>query len=272
MRKLRRSGFTLIEILVVLSIAAILTGITVGGFSSLRNSNRKTTCQTNLVQIYQACRLYSQDYSAYPYYKTGGDPTTSPNGGIGLWALYTHPDPAAANGLAAVPATPDQGTSPVATYLRNVTALHCPADQEQRGGDNSSVLYPGGVANDQVLNRDYNSYQIVDKDKNGADVDTYSSFRASQSKRQLTYFDNAIAADLNGRPPDDTTVITWCKFHRVSTGTPYDNVLFADGSVQWLPQKQTATDISANTNDCWAWERVPRDRTDSLKSASACQP
>src|SRR5690242_11469197 len=54
-------GFTLIELLVVMAIIAILTAIVVPIFGTAREGARKTTCEENLHQIYEAIKLYRLD-------------------------------------------------------------------------------------------------------------------------------------------------------------------------------------------------------------------
>lgn len=64
--KNRQSGFTLIEILIVLVIIAILAAILFPVFSSAREKARQTSCASNLQQIYTAVTLYKQDEKRYP--------------------------------------------------------------------------------------------------------------------------------------------------------------------------------------------------------------
>ena len=57
-----KNGFTLIELLVVIAIIAVLAGILFPVFLSARMAARKTTCQSNLKQIYSAFQMYAQDW------------------------------------------------------------------------------------------------------------------------------------------------------------------------------------------------------------------
>ncbi len=62
-----RAGFTLVEIIVVITVVAILAAIAFPIISSARANARESSCQSNLKQIYAGYRLYAQDYDKkYP--------------------------------------------------------------------------------------------------------------------------------------------------------------------------------------------------------------
>ena len=62
---LQRAGFTLIEILIVISIVAILAAILFAAFSRARGIARTTVCQNNLHQIGVAMNLYVQEHDGH---------------------------------------------------------------------------------------------------------------------------------------------------------------------------------------------------------------
>lgn len=62
MRLNRYPGFTLLEILVVVSLMVILAGILFPVFSQVREKGRQTVCISNLKQLSQAMLLYADEY------------------------------------------------------------------------------------------------------------------------------------------------------------------------------------------------------------------
>ncbi len=62
----RRSGFTLIEILVVMAIIGVLVTLGVGSFRGSQLKSRDTRRKTDLKQITTALEAYYNDWSQYP--------------------------------------------------------------------------------------------------------------------------------------------------------------------------------------------------------------
>ena len=225
--RVSRRGFTLIEVLIVLAIAALLSAMVFAGFSSLSNGHRRTSCQANMAQIYAAARQYALDEGGkFPHY----DPTeVAGERGIGLWVLYGFPSVTDYDAIAPPPTQPNP--RPLERYIRSSKNLHCPGHTTD-----TNLLDAAGTA----YNPAYLSYQGVDADAAGGARDrnlyittrTTSTTPSANWKRQLIHYDGTT---LVRRPPTDDTVVTWCPYHRGSSGVKLDNVLFYDGSVQVIP-------------------------------------
>jgi prepilin-type N-terminal cleavage/methylation domain-containing protein len=71
----RRHGFTMIELLVVITVISILMTILLPVFSRVRESGRRSRCAHNLEQIGHALNLYAEDYRSWypPTVKDGDD-------------------------------------------------------------------------------------------------------------------------------------------------------------------------------------------------------
>jgi prepilin-type N-terminal cleavage/methylation domain-containing protein len=71
-----KKGFTIIEILVTVSIIAILTAVTIGSFGPAREKSRDSQRQTDLRTVEAALALYKNKYGVYP---AGCNPPTTGN-------------------------------------------------------------------------------------------------------------------------------------------------------------------------------------------------
>lgn len=65
-RKQIQSGFSLIELLVVISIIAVLVAVGLPNFLSARERTKDSRKKTELSQMKTALRLYFNDYGKYP--------------------------------------------------------------------------------------------------------------------------------------------------------------------------------------------------------------
>jgi len=80
-RETRVSGFTVLELVIVLVIAAILVGVTVPVYVVAREQQRQLTCSGFLHQVYVALRQYQEDEGGFPPAyrpRVPVDPATSP--------------------------------------------------------------------------------------------------------------------------------------------------------------------------------------------------
>ena len=79
-------GFTLVELLVVISIIGLLAGLAIPAISSGMNKAKESTKISNLRGIYQACMLWSSENDGQVVPPIG-PPTTSGGNGVG-WNTF----------------------------------------------------------------------------------------------------------------------------------------------------------------------------------------
>lgn len=134
------AGFTLVELLVVITIVGMLSGLLAGGISFVQNSARRSDCLNNLRQWGGAISLYLDDHRnrTFPSYGGVSDPTawfnvlppyleagavaapfkdreTFPYPGDGSKSPFICPSDDGATLSEA-----DQGTTPYSSYTMNV--------------------------------------------------------------------------------------------------------------------------------------------------------
>lgn len=73
----KRFGFTLIEVLVAVTIVAVLTAIGMVSYASANRSSRDAKRKSDLEQIRAALEMYRADCGFYPEAITPGSPLTS---------------------------------------------------------------------------------------------------------------------------------------------------------------------------------------------------
>ncbi len=100
-----KKAYTLIEILIVIAIIAVITGIAFASFGPARESARKTVCLSNMHQIGVGYSLYMQDYNGVELQE-----------GVKISAAQ-----------AAIPIVPTYVTTFVDKYIGSRAVMHCPS-------------------------------------------------------------------------------------------------------------------------------------------------
>jgi prepilin-type N-terminal cleavage/methylation domain-containing protein len=132
-----KHGFTLIEILIVIAIIAILSGILVPVLAAARESGRRANCASNLRQIGSACRMFSESNDSF--YPRVSD---EDNGSQALGLLHPH-------------------------FVSDINMFKCPS-----GTDDTPALDSGGLLSG--CSYAYAFYDVLSDENNkviGADED-----------------------------------------------------------------------------------------------------
>lgn len=210
-----RRGFTLIELLVVIAIIAILAAILFPVFKSVGDATRKAKCGENMKSIYQALKMYKDDWHQYPDALYG---VSYDGGPVGLRLGSTD-------------------------YVRDPETFTCPSALPQNRKNNTLVAptdkmtgSPAKDAQGRAL-----SFPALDSYDFGYEPNTLAGTPVLHYNRAWTGANQGLTADprqlIRKDPPADT-VVTWCLNHAEfdAAGKPKPGhqavVLFLSGRVK----------------------------------------
>jgi prepilin-type N-terminal cleavage/methylation domain-containing protein/prepilin-type processing-associated H-X9-DG protein len=133
-RSSQKSGFTLVELLVVIGIIALLISILLPALSKARKAATTTKCLSNLRQLVQAEIMYAGENNGFVPYAGTGDAPGTPKGGdyLANW-LYCPQVASATNGMTGVAVsgqfTPsDVQSGALYKFLDTPAVYRCPLD------------------------------------------------------------------------------------------------------------------------------------------------
>ena len=81
----KRRGFTLIELVVVIAIIAVLVALLLPAVQQAREAARRAQCKNNLKQLGLALQMYESTFTLFPPCGTSQNPTGNNGWGISIW-------------------------------------------------------------------------------------------------------------------------------------------------------------------------------------------
>ncbi len=262
-----KKGFTLTELLVVVFIVTVLAAIIFPVAASVRERARRSSTLSNLQQIYIAIQQYKLDEQAFP---------------PALFNYIVDTNGVGCGNIAAPPIDHVDTTGFLKPYLRSTEVFHSLNSPYDDRRILTEVYYPQGhalagrmVRVDPLDNSSpplcYYRYDSMNIGHNPGASRFELRYSLFWSNSALNQTENRLGGDPNGaqpygdgfwdapvgmkrtdtprqlgyKNPDDSTVITWCSYHRTySGGTPNlgrdDLALFLNGTAKSVSTRDAA--------------------------------
>jgi prepilin-type N-terminal cleavage/methylation domain-containing protein len=133
-----RRGFTLVELLVVITIIAVLMGLLLPAIQGAREGSRRTVCQNNLYQLAFAAIRHNEQNGFLPGWRNSGPATSGSSG----WPIMLMPF-IERNDVYRTVGT--NGTTSIPVYIATFVCPSSPPDS-QTGATIAYVGNRGGIS------------------------------------------------------------------------------------------------------------------------------
>ena len=146
---MRRPGFTLVELLVVIAVIGILVGLLLPAVQTVRESARRAACQNNIRQVALALEHHHSQRNRYPY---GWNEENGTNCSGWGWMAYSLPFVEQSNLAHQIEYQIDIRDPQFETLLQTtIPILFCPSSPDKERGTFQLNRRNGNFADDPLF-------------------------------------------------------------------------------------------------------------------------